>query len=85
MGAYSVAQAKAHMSALLLSAERGEEVTITRRGLPIVQVVPLSRPTKGIDWERVLACQKLTASTPQKTQACKRNWATQVRALREAD
>jgi prevent-host-death family protein len=85
MGAYSVAQAKAHMSALLLSVERGEEVTITRRGMPIVQVVPLNRPTKSIDWERVLACQKLTANTSQKTQARKRNWATQVRALREAD
>lgn len=85
MSAYSVAQAKAHMSALLLSAEQGEEVTITRRGLPVVKLVPLSRPSKGIDWERVIACQKLTANTPQKTQVRKRNWAMQVRVLREAD
>jgi prevent-host-death family protein len=35
----SVADAKAHLSALLTQVEAGEEVVITRRGVPIARIV----------------------------------------------
>ena len=37
--------AKTHLSALLERVERGEEITITRRGRPIARLVPLDRTT----------------------------------------
>ncbi len=43
----SVAEAKAHLSALLDRVERGEEVVITRRGKPVAKVssvVPARKP-----------------------------------------
>ncbi len=42
IGAY---HAKAHFSALLERVERGEEVTITRHGLPVARLVPMKRST----------------------------------------
>lgn len=42
----SVAEAKAHLSELLAS---GEEVTITKRGVPIATIVPHARPRRQID------------------------------------
>lgn len=35
----SVAQAKAHLSALLDAVEQGEEVVITRRGVPVARLM----------------------------------------------
>ncbi len=40
MSAYSVAQAKAHLSALLDQVARGEVVTLTKRGKPVARIVP---------------------------------------------
>lgn len=40
MGAYSIAEAKAHLSALLDQVARGEVVTLTKRGKPIARIVP---------------------------------------------
>ena len=40
MSAYSVAQAKAHLSALLDQVARGESVTLTKRGKPVARIVP---------------------------------------------
>jgi prevent-host-death family protein len=40
MGAYSVAEAKAQLSAIIDIVERGETVTITKRGKPVVNIVP---------------------------------------------
>ena len=40
MGAYSVAEAKAHLSALLEQVARGEIVTLTKRGKPVARLVP---------------------------------------------
>lgn len=42
MGAY---QAKTHFSALLERVEGGEEVTITRHGLPVARLVPVNKST----------------------------------------
>lgn len=47
MSAYSVAQAKAHLSALLDQVARGESVTLTKRGKPVARIVPAEqRPEK---------------------------------------
>lgn len=47
----ALAQAKAQLSALLDAVEAGEEVVITRRGLPVARVVrEPSRPADGHDW-----------------------------------
>lgn len=49
----SVAEAKAHLSALLDAVERGEELEITRRGKPIAKVSPLPPPRKPLDLEAI--------------------------------
>jgi prevent-host-death family protein len=40
VGAYDL---KTHASALLDAAERGETITVTRRGVPVAQLVPIKR------------------------------------------
>ena len=45
----SVAEAKAHLSALLDRVERGEEVVITRRGKPVAKVSGVARKLEPID------------------------------------
>ena len=40
MGAYSIAEAKAHLSALVEQVARGEQVTLTKRGKPVARIVP---------------------------------------------
>jgi prevent-host-death family protein len=42
MGAYSIAEAKAHLSALVEQVERGEAVTLTKRGKVVARIVPAS-------------------------------------------
>ena len=57
MGAYSIAEAKAHLSALIEQVERGEAVTLTKRGKPIARIVSLIEPAHKpkIDLERLRA------------------------------
>jgi len=38
--AIPLAEAKNHLSALIARVERGEEIAITRRGVPVVRLVP---------------------------------------------
>jgi prevent-host-death family protein len=47
-------EAKTKFSELLQRAERGEEITITRRGKPVATLVKIDRPVRD-DGERVLA------------------------------
>ncbi len=44
MSAYSIAEAKAHLSALVEQVERGEPVVLTKRGKAVVRMVPLAEP-----------------------------------------
>ncbi len=55
MGAYSVAEAKAHLSEILKQVEAGEEITITRRGRPIATIRAPKKPPTAIDWARIAA------------------------------
>ena len=53
--AISVAEAKAHLSAVLSHVEKKKKpITIVRRGVPIAQIVPISaiQPVSGYGWMR---------------------------------
>ena len=58
MGSVSVAEAKAHLSALIERAEKGETVQITRRGKPVVQITAIAKPKKRIDIEALRAVSR---------------------------
>lgn len=45
-------EAKTHLAELLAAVEAGETVTITRRGRPVAQLVPMGRKP---DWPATLA------------------------------
>jgi prevent-host-death family protein len=48
----SLAEAKAHLSALVSEAEDGTEITITRHGKPVARIVGAPRKVKRVpgDW-----------------------------------
>jgi prevent-host-death family protein len=52
-------EAKTHFSALLERAERGEEITITRRGKAVAKIVPVKKQTSPAQTRKVLAQLRL--------------------------
>lgn len=44
MKAVAVFEAKNRFSELIVAAEQGEDITITRHGLPVARLVPISSP-----------------------------------------
>jgi prevent-host-death family protein len=58
MAAVNLSDAKAQLSDLVDRAQRGEDVTILRRGKPAVRLVPVEKPKKLLDVE---ALRRLTA------------------------
>jgi len=50
MSTASISEAKAKLSALLERVKAGETVTITDRGVPVAQIVPLNGTTE-VDWD----------------------------------
>ncbi|MBC7624327.1 MAG: type II toxin-antitoxin system prevent-host-death family antitoxin [Aeromicrobium sp.] len=50
MLAFSVAEAKAQLSAIIEMVEHGETVTITKRGKPVVNMVPANAPPRKPKW-----------------------------------
>ncbi len=69
MGAFSIAEAKAQLSAIVSMVENGESITITKRGIPVVKIVPLNAaPVKPkIDLEKLRAFRETL--TPMKESA----------------
>jgi prevent-host-death family protein len=69
MGAFSIAEAKAQLSAIVQIVENGESVTITRRGNPVVKIVPVTAvPVKPKpDFEKLRAFR--ATLTPMKESA----------------
>lgn len=63
MDTVSLADAKAHLSALIDRVEAGETVTITRRGKEVARLSPPLRPRERIDAEELRA---LTDSMPMR-------------------
>jgi prevent-host-death family protein len=60
----NLAEAKAHLSELVARAEAGESIQISRRGVPVVQLIRLSQPRKPID---VAALRAITETMPAST------------------
>src|SRR3569623_2764765 len=48
MSTVTLAEAKTHLSHLLDQVEAGEEVVITRRGLPIARITPVEKPKHAV-------------------------------------
>ncbi len=48
MSTVTLAEAKTHLSYLLDQVEAGEEVVITRRGLPIARITPVEKPKQAV-------------------------------------
>ena len=65
MNLMSVADAKAHLSAVIERAEAGETVCITRRGKPVARVVPIDPPREPFDWD---ALERHAAGMPPETE-----------------
>jgi prevent-host-death family protein len=58
MASYSVAEARNRLTQLIAAAERGEQVTITRHGRPVVEIRPLGQagaPMTLEDFDRLQA------------------------------
>ncbi|MBV9883816.1 MAG: type II toxin-antitoxin system prevent-host-death family antitoxin [Sphingomonadaceae bacterium] len=78
MDAISLADAKAHLSALIDRIEAGDSIDITRRGKPVARLTAVTKPRKRVD---AAALAKLTASMkPQEVGA-----ADFVRSMRDGD
>ena len=69
MGAFSIAEAKAQLSAIIEMVENGEPVTITKRGIPVAKIVSVNAlPVKPkLDLEKLRAFHKTL--TPMKESA----------------
>jgi prevent-host-death family protein len=78
MDTVSLAEAKAHLSALLDRVEAGESVDITRRGHPVARLTAVARPRRRIDASLLRA---LTATMPPQAEDA----AALVRAMRDGD
>ncbi len=52
---YGVTEAKARLSELLNRVEAGEQITVTRRGRLIAQLLPLRAARRGMDLPRLRA------------------------------
>jgi len=63
-----VSEAKTHLSRLLAAVERGERVTITRRGKPVAVLIP-AEAAEGMDGEELVrefaALRARTRPTPE--------------------
>ena len=80
MSAFSIAEAKAQLSAIVQMVENGEPVTITKRGIPVVKIVPVNSPPPKpkIDFE---ALRALRASMP----AMKESAVDMIRRMRDGE
>ena len=80
MGAFSIAEAKAQLSAIIQMVENGEPVTITKHGIPVVKIVPVNAPPLKlkIDLEVLRA---LRASMP----AMKESAVDMIRRMRDGE
>jgi prevent-host-death family protein len=66
MGTINLAEAKAHLSALVSKAENGEETIIMRRGEPVAKLVPVATPKTKL---RSLADFRATLPKARKSSA----------------
>ena len=62
----SIAEAKAHLSALVKDAAAGQPICITRRGKPVAQLTAVPPPRKPID---LAALRALTDRIPMQSES----------------
>jgi len=72
-------EAKNKLSALVERAEKGEEITITRRGVPVAKLVP-TKP--GFDREKARAAVKRLLELRAKLKGPPLTWA-EIKAMRD--
>jgi prevent-host-death family protein len=63
MGAYTVAEVKAHLSAILEAVAGGEEVVVTKRGKPVARILPEKQNPTTIDWAKIDAFRNAMKSS----------------------
>lgn len=66
---YSVAEAKAHFSEILSRVEAGQDVLITRRGLPVARFSAVDRPLQPPRWDAIDAFRNSLAPTTESSEA----------------
>ncbi len=64
MRSISLAEAKAHLSAVLDQVEAGELVEITRRGKPVARIAGIVAPRKPIDVAKLKALTDSMTPSP---------------------
>ena len=72
MGAYTVAEVKAHVSAILEAGAGGEEVVVTKRGKAVARILPEKQNPMAIDWAKIDAFRKTPKASKARPHAC--NW-----------
>jgi prevent-host-death family protein len=77
MAAIPLADAKAHLSALVDRAESGDTIDITRRGRPVARLTAVNSPRKPVD---AVLLRSLTDAMPLQPQGA----ADLVRSMRDA-
>jgi prevent-host-death family protein len=55
MKSVALAEAKAHLSALIDAVEAGESISITRHGKPVAQLIAAEKPPKPLDIAKLRA------------------------------
>jgi len=78
MDAVSLADAKAHLSALIDRVEAGESIEITRRGKPVARLTAATPPRKPVD---LAMLEDLAKRMPRSTQSA----ADFIREMRDSD
>ncbi len=78
MDAINLADAKAHLSALVDRVEAGGSIDITRRGKPVARLTAVAKARKPID---AALLQSLTVAMPPQSQSA----ADLVRSMRDSD
>ena len=78
MDEINLADAKAHLSALIDRVEAGDSIDITRRGKPVARLIAATRPRRRVD---AALLRSLTATMPPHADLA----ADLVRSMRDGD
>jgi prevent-host-death family protein len=77
MQTVTLAEAKAQLSRLIELVEAGEEVTITKRGRPVVRLIPTTSPAR----QQLPSLAELRARLPEQNESA----GDFIRRLRDSD
>ncbi len=63
MKSFNIRHIQHHLATVLADVERGEEIEVLRRGLPVARIVPLPSAPTRVDWSRT--ARRLQAAYPK--------------------